>query len=54
MVLLVFLVTDSRDEVDSLLTGEEVTMLDGLKKPLVLHDEIFVLDTEKIENEEID
>ena len=53
-LVLVFLVTESRDDVDSLLMGERVIMLDVLKKPLVLHDDIFVLDTEKIENEEIE
>ena len=54
VLLLVFLVTESRDDVDSLLMGERVIMLDVLKKPLVLHDDIFVLDTENIENEEIE
>ena len=54
-LVLVFLVTEkSRDDVDSLLMGERLIMLDVLKKPLVLHDEIFVLDTEKIENDEIE
>ena len=54
-LVLVFLVTEkSRDDVDSLLVGERLIMLDVLKKPLVVSDDIFVLDTEKIENEEIE
>ena len=52
--MLVFLVTESRDDVDSLLAGERVIMLDVLKKHLVLNDEIFELETEKIENDEIE
>ena len=41
MVLLVFLVTDTRDDVDSLLAGEMAILLDALKKPPVLDDEIL-------------
>jgi len=52
MVVLGFFVTESTVEVDSRLAGGKVIMLHVLKSPLVLHDDIFVLDTENTEYED--